>query len=254
MSKEDANKVHALEEVQEFSAKGIFITNVPIGPGQTGCATSAERSKSLRLEAEVRMLASSGSPNPTIRSSPALTFCLSRLLGKRPPDPAYPKQIDTIGDHIRKRRLDLGITQKLVGAQIGVTVDTIANCEGQRSYPALPHMPAIIRFIGYNPFSEADTLAGRLARYRTSRGISQKTLAKTLGLPVHARVLGAGGPEAEPAVPRTRRKVAYGNQVEPGSTSRGIHTQKSAHRGAVRTPADQGQDRRRRPGHLSARE
>jgi hypothetical protein len=35
-------------------------------------------------------------------------------------------------------------------------------------------MPAIIRFPGYNPLPPAHTLGGRLARHRTSLGLSQE--------------------------------------------------------------------------------
>jgi transcriptional regulator with XRE-family HTH domain len=43
-------------------------------------------------------------------------------------------------------------------------------------------MPAIIRFLGYNPVPEAETLAGRITHWRVSQGISRKKLAKKLGV------------------------------------------------------------------------
>jgi hypothetical protein len=42
----------------------------------------------------------------------ALLFCRVRLNGKKPKDKAYPKEVQTIGDAIRKRRLDLGLKTK----------------------------------------------------------------------------------------------------------------------------------------------
>jgi transcriptional regulator with XRE-family HTH domain len=126
------------------------------------------------------VLASAQSPWPS--GTPALPFCQFEFVGKRPPNPSYPRQINTLGDHIRKRRLELGLLQKQVAAQMSVNKNTIANWEKQRNYPALPYLPAIIRFLGYNPLPEGETLAGKLIRYRTSQGISQKTLAKKLGI------------------------------------------------------------------------
>jgi DNA-binding XRE family transcriptional regulator len=111
-----------------------------------------------------------------------LPFCRVTLKARRPQSPAYPKKIKTLGDHLRKRRLDLALLQRQVADSIGVDKNTIANWEGQRSNPALILMPAIIRFLGYNPLPGSTTLAGRLVRYRTSLGMTQKALAKRLGI------------------------------------------------------------------------
>jgi transcriptional regulator with XRE-family HTH domain len=39
----------------------------------------------------------------------------------------YPDALVTLGDHIRKRRLDLGLRQRDVAAQFGVNVNTVTN-------------------------------------------------------------------------------------------------------------------------------
>ena len=39
----------------------------------------------------------------------------------------YPVELRSIGDHIRKRRLDLGLLQIEVAVQIGVTESTVWN-------------------------------------------------------------------------------------------------------------------------------
>ena len=62
---------------------------------------------------------------------------LSTLTAPIPTDPAYSKQLVTIGDHIRKRRLDLGLLQREVGAQIGVCAATVTNWALGHSVPAL---------------------------------------------------------------------------------------------------------------------
>jgi transcriptional regulator with XRE-family HTH domain len=111
-----------------------------------------------------------------------LPFCHVSLKGLRPLSKAYPKEIKTLGDHLRKRRLDLGLLQKQAAKLIGVEVSTLRNWEGQRNTPALPGIPGIIRFLGYNPLPEAETVAQKLTRYRTSQGISQEKLAKQLGI------------------------------------------------------------------------
>ena len=59
----------------------------------------------------------------------ALPFCHVRLTARKPSPAAYPKEMKTLGDHLRKRRLDLGLLQREVADRLGVTKDTIHNWE-----------------------------------------------------------------------------------------------------------------------------
>jgi len=64
----------------------------------------------------------------------------------------YPKQLQTLGDHIRARRLDLGLLQKDVAEIIGVITDTITNWEKGRNQPMRSHYLKITKVLGYNTF------------------------------------------------------------------------------------------------------
>ena len=88
----------------------------------------------------------------------------------------------TIGDHVRARRLDLGLWQKEVAKQIGVTTTTITNWELNRCEPEIRLYPAIIKFLGYVPFSPGESFPKRLKAYRMLKGPTQKELARELGL------------------------------------------------------------------------
>lgn len=112
----------------------------------------------------------------------ALPFCHLTLEGEKPPPDAYPAALDTIGDHIRKHRLDTGLLQKEAAEQIGVTTDSITNWELGRTEPAIRYMPGIVNFLGYVPFSLGDSFPERLMAYRMIRGLSQKQLARELGI------------------------------------------------------------------------
>jgi predicted transcriptional regulator len=57
----------------------------------------------------------------------------------------------------------------------------VYNWEANTSTPEIRYMPAIIRFLGYNPLPVANTLAEQLVRQRTGLGLSQKESAKGLG-------------------------------------------------------------------------
>ena len=88
-----------------------------------------------------------------------------------------------LGDHLRKRRLDLGLQQKDVARQLGVTVNTVTSWEVNRSEPALWFVPRILRFLGYVPFPRTcDLLPVReqLKTYRRIHGLSQRRLAALL--------------------------------------------------------------------------
>ncbi len=88
----------------------------------------------------------------------------------------------TVGDHIRKRRLGLKLFQKDVAEQLGVNKTSIFNWEANTSAPEIRYMPAIIDFLGYDPLPEAEGWGERLVRYRTSLGMTQKEASRRLGV------------------------------------------------------------------------
>jgi|HubBroStandDraft_6_1064221.scaffolds.fasta_scaffold175191_1 transcriptional regulator with XRE-family HTH domain len=83
---------------------------------------------------------------------------------------------------MRARRLDLGLHQKDVAAQIICTVDTITNWELNRCQPELPYIPRIIKFLGYDPFGpdKDEPLGQRLRKHRRRLGLSLKQAAALL--------------------------------------------------------------------------
>jgi len=93
-----------------------------------------------------------------------------------------------LGDHIKKRRLDLGLFQKQLAQQLGVDEETIFRWEGDESRPQIRLIPAIIKLLGYNPFSFPERLPEKLTFYRQIFGLSQKKLARKIG--VDAKTLG----------------------------------------------------------------
>jgi transcriptional regulator with XRE-family HTH domain len=113
-----------------------------------------------------------------------LPFCHVTLAAKKPHSGAYPKTPVTLGDHLRKRRFDLGLLQKDVALSIGVDTCTIANWERNHTSPRLYLISGIIRFLGYNPgpTREGLTFGERIKMYRKTHGLSQKKLARQLGV------------------------------------------------------------------------
>lgn len=114
-------------------------------------------------------------------SSPALPFCRKRLIASFRPA-GYPNECKHLGDHIRRRRLDLGLLQMDVAARIGVREDSIHHCEVGDTAPALRWLPGIITFLGYDPRPAPVGVGARLRHCREGRGLSQLGLARTLGV------------------------------------------------------------------------
>jgi transcriptional regulator with XRE-family HTH domain len=106
------------------------------------------------------------------------------LRGQRPPDSDYPAELRTLGDHIRARRLDLGLLQKDVGSMVGASTASVTGWELHQRQPELRFLPSIIAFLGYDPTvigADAD-IGRRLVSVRRARGITQEALAAFLGI------------------------------------------------------------------------
>ena|SRR5258708_33294233 len=111
----------------------------------------------------------------------ALPFYDITLAAKKPQNPAYPIELKTIGDHLRKRRLELNLLQKEVAKLIGADTTSLWAWETNRKAPAVRFYPSIIQFLGYEPSdSENLSLAQKVRAYRYRRGLSQEDLALIL--------------------------------------------------------------------------
>ena len=95
----------------------------------------------------------------------------------------YPNSLKTIGDHIRKKRIDLKLLQKEVARKIGVDETSVLNWEKNRNTPSLTYIPKIVEFLGYRPFDISTGTPGeKIICLRRILGLSQKELARSLGV------------------------------------------------------------------------
>ena len=91
------------------------------------------------------------------------------------PPKGYPLEPRTLGEHIRKQRLDLGLLQIEVAARIGVTESTVWNWE-HGTEPELINIPAVLAFLGYVPCEKPKDPIGRLTYFKRVKGLSYKRL------------------------------------------------------------------------------
>ncbi|MHB8843036.1 MAG: helix-turn-helix transcriptional regulator [Candidatus Aquicultor sp.] len=114
---------------------------------------------------------------------PALPICKVTLHAKKPISKAYPEILKTIGDHIKKRRVELELFQKDVAHILGVKKESIYNWENNHNSPKIYVLPKIIEFLGYVPFElPKETMGDRVRAYRYKHGLSQRRLAELLGI------------------------------------------------------------------------
>src|SRR5262249_50940858 len=99
-------------------------------------------------------------------------------------DPRFPRELKTLGDHIRKKRIELGLRQRDVADLLGAHSQSVNAWERNYREPVLHRLPAIASFLGYDlEAPPADAPLGlRIASKRRSRGLSQKRLAELLGI------------------------------------------------------------------------
>ena len=108
-----------------------------------------------------------------------LPFGLKLLKSLRPVP--YERVPQTLGQHLRKRRLEMGLFQRDLRERFKLEKETYANWEKDRCYPAMNHWPGIIAVLGVDPSPMPVTTGDRLKAYRRQHGISRNALAAALG-------------------------------------------------------------------------
>ena len=104
------------------------------------------------------------------------------LQAAKPISPNYPKKLETLGEHIRKRRLELRLLQSDVAQLLLADKTSVFNWENNRTAPQVHHIPKIINFLGYNPLPAARSLSEKLMAARRTLGLSRRAMAKPLGI------------------------------------------------------------------------
>ena len=97
---------------------------------------------------------------------------------RKPLNPALPTNLETIGDHLRKRRLEKGLSQPEVAKLLRVTTDTVTLWELNRNSPTARYFKRILTFLGYLPeLGYGYSLGERLKLARHILGHTQRQAA-----------------------------------------------------------------------------
>jgi transcriptional regulator with XRE-family HTH domain len=92
----------------------------------------------------------------------------------------------SLGQHLRNRRLILGLHQEDVARQLGCLREVYDRWERDERHPVVSEWPRILTFLGYYPFRNG-TSADLVLRARRSHGADQKRLAEMVGV-IHQRL------------------------------------------------------------------
>ncbi len=93
----------------------------------------------------------------------------------------FPINPKTIGEHIKRKRMQLGLMQSEVAEIINVSTDCIYHWETNRNKPQINYYQKIISFLEYNPFEiNANTLSEKIFAFRCLNGLSSKAFGRLL--------------------------------------------------------------------------
>ena len=88
----------------------------------------------------------------------------------------------TLGDHLKRVRQERKVSQKAAAYILGVDPATVLNWEKGKTEPPVKAMPAILRFLGYDPYPEPVTLRERILAKRRAMGWTIGEAAAELGV------------------------------------------------------------------------
>ena len=80
-----------------------------------------------------------------------MPFYHLRLTAPMPPPRACPRELRTLGDHLKKARLLRGLVRREAAAVFGVSGETVENWETGKTVPRAYLRERIVCFLGYDP-------------------------------------------------------------------------------------------------------
>ena len=97
-----------------------------------------------------------------------------------------PKETDfeprTLGEHLKRSRLQRKLSQIEAARVLEVDPGTILNWEKGYTEPPVEAMPALLEFVGYDPYPKPKTLPERLTAKRRNMGWSIRQAAGHIGV------------------------------------------------------------------------
>ena len=93
----------------------------------------------------------------------------------------YSEDPQTLGEHLKKRRRELGLLQREAAKRMGILTETYLNWEKGHTEPVASQFRPVVAFLGYDPSPAPRTLAERLEAKRRASGTTFGEVAEHLG-------------------------------------------------------------------------
>ncbi len=87
----------------------------------------------------------------------------------------------TLGEHLKKRRRELGLLQREAAARMGILAETYLKWEKGHTEPVASQYRPVVAFLGYDPSPAPTTLAERLEAKRRVTGMTFSQVARHFG-------------------------------------------------------------------------
>ena len=163
-----------LDELPEFQRAVLDSLRQPL---EAGVVSVARANAHVTFPARVQLIAAM---NPCARVAFLMPGVRARAWGRKPEIAALER--DTLGAKLKRRRLELELRQIDVAPMLGVSENTVVDWERDQRLPPVAYFPAIIAFLGFEPWPEPASLGERLVARRLKQGLSAKRAAKHLGI------------------------------------------------------------------------
>ena len=131
---------------------------------------------------------------------------MSPLRGRKS-RPGYPEAPKTLGEHLRRARLDRGLLQRQLAVRIGCSQASLLNWETEKSEPEVRFLPAILAFLGYDPRPAPGGFGERLRHTHEARASRR---GRSLGKPARTKRRCKGGTVAKRGGERLQMLKCYG--------------------------------------------
>jgi transcriptional regulator with XRE-family HTH domain len=93
----------------------------------------------------------------------------------------YSQNPQNLGEHLKKRRRELGLLQREAANRMGIRTDTYANWEKGKTEPVTAQFRPVVEFLGYDPMPAPETLSERLKTKQRELGVTFAQVARFLG-------------------------------------------------------------------------
>lgn len=114
-------------------------------------------------------------------SHPCVAILPFTLTAEKTKPYGYPRNLVTLGDHLKAARLDRGLRQRDVADMLLANQFSYINWEKNHREPEVRFLPAICDFLGYCPYEFPVTWGQKLRLHRRYQGLSRNDLAALAG-------------------------------------------------------------------------